>query len=551
MAESIGASGVPGRIRSDWLKTIGALLVLNTLLVLPDRPSELGPWFFLRIAPEMPLTVLALALAPVWLRAPLRWAIVLFAAAIIFLSLADLMMRQALGRPFKPLLDFHLVSAGWQLFDRAVGWFGAMSIVTGLIVVLVAMVVGLLWSTRVLLTAIGGGSRRVLGTTAGIASIAVLGLGLSGVAPSKFDAASLLARHGERLARDIEVRRAFAVDVVTDPFAEMSSDELLFELHGRDVVLLFLESYGRSVIEDTRYRPVTEAALTEFDAALDRVGAGVRTGWLTSPVAGGQSWLAHGTFLAGLWLDGQRRYDTLLTTNRQTLIHAFDDAGWRTVAVMPAITQAWPQGSFFGYDRIYAAADLDYRGDPFNWVTMPDQYTLSAFHRMELAPDDRSPVMAEIALISSHAPWTPIAELVPWQQVGDGAIFNQWANSGDTPAVVWSDFDRVRSQYVLAMDYTLRTVAAYLEAYLDEDALVIVLGDHQPAPLITGEDASRDVPIHLISRDAELLANIDGWGWVDSVDPSGNAPVLRMDEFRDRFLAAFSPAALELAQAGE
>ena len=39
--------------------------------------------------------------------------------------------------------------------------------------------------------------------------------------------------------------------------------------------------------------------------------------------------------------------------------------------------------------------------------TMPDQYTLSAFQRYEPAPG-HAPVMAEIPLVSSHAPWAPL-----------------------------------------------------------------------------------------------------------------------------------------------
>ena len=85
---------------------------------------------------------------------------------------------------------------------------------------------------------------------------------------------------------------------------------------------------------------------------------------------------------------------------------------------MPAITLAWPEADYFGYDRVLAAADLGYRGQPFNWVTMPDQFTLAAFERRLLDPAPRAPVFAEIALISSHAPWTPIPPLLPWEAIG-------------------------------------------------------------------------------------------------------------------------------------
>ena len=43
---------------------------------------------------------------------------------------------------------------------------------------------------------------------------------------------------------------------------------------------------------------------------------------------------------------------------------------------------------------------------------MPDQYTLDAFHRLELAPRHRQPVMAEIDLVSSHAPWSRTPHLI-------------------------------------------------------------------------------------------------------------------------------------------
>lgn len=52
------------------------------------------------------------------------------------------------------------------------------------------------------------------------------------------------------------------------------------------------------------------------------------------------------------------------------------------------------RGNLFGYDQIYAADNLGYAGTPFYWVTMPDQYTLSAFQTRERKPghalrDDR------------------------------------------------------------------------------------------------------------------------------------------------------------------
>ena len=51
-------------------------------------------------------------------------------------------------------------------------------------------------------------------------------------------------------------------------------------------------------------------------------------------------------------------------------------------------------------------------GPRFGYPTMPDQYTLDAFHRLELARQHRRPVMAEIDLISSHAPWSRTPHMI-------------------------------------------------------------------------------------------------------------------------------------------
>ena len=80
-----------------------------------------------------------------------------------------------------------------------------------------------------------------------------------------------------------------------------------------------------------------------------------------------------------------------------------------------------------------------------------------------------------------------------------------------------------------------------METYGDDDLVLVMLGDHQPANIVSGEDADHDVPITLVTRDREVVDRISGWGWQDGMRPSPDAPVWRMDSFRDRFLAAFGP----------
>jgi hypothetical protein len=108
---------------------------------------------------------------------------------------------------------------------------------------------------------------------------------------------------------------------------------------------------------------------------------------------------------------------------------------------------------------------------------------------------------------------------------------------------VLGDPGRARDLYGRAIEYTLGTLISYVEEYGDEDLVLIFLGDHQPAPLVTGVAASRDVPITIVAGDPAVLAHISSWGWQDGLRPGAQAPVLPMHAFRDRFLTAFGPAA--------
>jgi hypothetical protein len=206
---------------------------------------------------------------------------------------------------------------------------------------------------------------------------------------------------------------------------------------------------------------------------------------------------------------------------------------------MPAVSRTWPEGAFYGYDRLYTAQNLGYRGPLFNFSSMPDQYTLSTFQHAERTKPDHAPVMAEMALLSSHIPWAPLPRLISWDSVGDGSVFAGMPRAGDPPVVR----AEVRTAYRQSIEYSLSTVISYLETYGGDDLVLVFLGDHQPAPIVAGEGASRDVPITIVAQDQTILDRISGWGWQDGLKPGPQAPVWRMDAFRDRFLTAFGPQA--------
>ncbi|MEZ5095507.1 MAG: hypothetical protein R2731_05005 [Nocardioides sp.] len=336
---------------------------------------------------------------------------------------------------------------------------------------------------------------------------------------------------------------AFADQIAADPLARATPAGLLDRLRGKDVLVVFVESYGRSAIQDSPMAPGVDAVLDRGTRQLRRAGYGARSAFLTSPTFGAGSWLAHSTLQSGLWVDSQRRYSQLLGSRRLTLSRAFRDAGWRTVFVVPSVTRAWGEGQrFYGFDQLYDAGNAGYRGPAFGYATMPDQYTLAHLRAAELTADPRPRVMAEVDLVSSHHPWAPLPQPVPWSRVGDGSVFRGMPARGRTAEEVLSDPDLVREAYGQSVEYSLGTLVSFLTTSPDDDLVVLMLGDHQPHHLVSGSRPGYDVPVSLLARDPAVLSAVADWGWSAGLRPSAAAPVWRMDALRDRFLAAFSSA---------
>lgn len=547
--------------------TILACLPVLFALAAPAKATALTPAAFLRIPVEAVLGAAVLLVLPLRARRVAAAGVGVVLGLLAIVKLFDLGFFAVLARPFSPVYDWTFFAAAVEFLDETVGRAGTVAAVVA-VALLAAGVVVLM--TRAVLRLVRVAARhrgRAFGAIA-VSGVVWLVCAVSGtqLVPG-VPVAGVAYDRLLQVEADLRDDEAFAAEAAADAFRGTPGEDLLTALRGKDVVFVFVESYGRDAIENPEYAPYVGRVLADGERRLREAGFSARSGFLTSPTAGGGSWLAHATLLSGLWIDNQQRYAALVAGDRLTLNGAFRRAGWRTVGVMPGITRAWPEGEFYGYDRVYAARDLGYRGPGFSWGTIPDQYTLAAFERLERAgsPKDgaagetaepgamtegarrdgargkRPPVMAEIPLVSSHAPWVPIPEPIDWDDVGDGSVFQRMAGAGPTAEEVWGDFGWVRVQYRRAVEYSLGVLFSYVERYGDDDLVLVFLGDHQPAPLITGIGASRDVPITIVARDRAVLDRISGWGWHEGVRPGADAPVWPMDAFRDRFLTAFGP----------
>lgn len=548
---TIAATEGPARLSSGRLFGLClSALILYLVLAIPNHPAALAPDILLVVPLELPIILIGLAVLAPGGRATtiVRVAVVAFLTLLTILKLADFATFSTYNRGFNPIVDLHLIPAAWNLGSGAVGVGLAAGAVVAALIALVGLVLLLWWATGLWARLSLPPRPRHVGTVALVPAtlLAVAEIGdamrqwsLPFDVPGAAFTARVAVERADMLTATVERLRAFNTAAADDPFAEATP--LLDRIGGRDVLLTYIESYGASSLTNPRYAPTHLETLQTIEADLAALGLSMRSGWLDAPIIGGQSWLSHATLATGLWVPDQRTYGAALISGRKSLFHLAQDNGFETVAVMPAITLDWPEAEFMGFDRILTSTDLGYGGLPFNWVTMPDQFTLSALDRLVLPGvpgQDRPPVFAQVALISSHAPWTPVPELVAWEDIGDGRVFNAVAQSGDPPEVVWRDRDRVRDQFRQAIDYSLRTVGDYALRNADDAPFLIILGDHPPA-LFVSEDDGLAVPIHVIGP-VELVDRFAEWGWVDGMVPNADTPVLPMDAFRNRFLTTFS-----------
>ncbi|WP_299311593.1 alkaline phosphatase [uncultured Halomonas sp.] len=512
------------------LRLLGLAALLNLLLLLPLW-LRFGGIDTRWIALEAVLLTALLVLLPAGRLGWLRPLLTLGVLVALLAGLGDAATHLALGRSLNLYLDLPLLRSVFHLLEgnlgTAVAW--AASLGALLLIGLVA------WALN---RALRAGQRHRPGAVPGLVALLLLVASTTLMAAqwhhqrwlpvARAPAMDTLRFQGHQLVETHRAHRDFATRMAEAPTRATA----LPGLAGRDVLLVFVESYGESSVFDPRFAEVTLPRLDDMAERLEGAGLSVATGMLEAPIRGGQSWLAHASTLSGLRVDNSLWYRLMLASERPTLVDDFRATGQRTLTVMPAITLAWPEGEAYGFDEIHAAADIDYAGPPLNWVTMPDQFTLHHFEQRIRRPAD-APLFAQIALISSHAPWTPILPVVDdWEAIGDGSLFKRWEGAGIPPDELWQDLDRVREHYALSVDYSLAVSARWAADFLGEEALLILLGDHQAAPLIIGDEAGFGVPVHVISGDAALLEPFLARGFVPGMTPEPGPATHGLDALR-------------------
>jgi hypothetical protein len=320
-----------------------------------------------------------------------------------------------------------------------------------------------------------------------------------------------------------------------------------YELPGikdRDIFVFVLESYGYAAYNrDELYREL-DSTFTATERRLSESGFHVASHFFVSPVSGGRSWMAEATFFSGQRINRQDQYEALFESGAETLPSWLDGHGYYTMMIRPGTVHGdWPEGRrFYALDEMKLGwgGDFDYHGPDWSYVPVPDQFSIWKTHKRlrELeAAADPGPLFVNYQLVSSHTPFNRIPEyLQEWSALGDGSIYRSTENlTFDNSWTGGSEYDE---GYVAAIDYSLTVVSEYLSRFVDQDskALYIIYGDHQPLRPVRVPDARLSVPIHVISRDPEMLEPFLQRGYVEGFIPSQQPPHPGMEQFFPMFV---------------
>jgi hypothetical protein len=495
------------------------------------RPSgELAGVLFL-------IAMVALASPRLVARRGFAFVLAVLVVAAVLLNLADAATPSLLGRDLNLYWDLrHLPSLFGLARDSAGLW--SVSVAAALLVTAVSLVIAgiyLVW-------------RRVLATLAdrriAIGAAVLLGVALDVTSflpaeqrPLAIGLGTDIVRHAAAFERGWRMEAEAGVPLPAALASSGPPGSNLTGLKRRDVYLVYIESYGTTVFDTPEFRSALRGPLTEFESALRAAGYTMASNRLVSPTFGGGSWLAHATLASGIRMDDPVLYSQLSRSGRKMLPGYFKDAGWHAIEIMPGIKAPDPEARAWGFDRDVYAAELGYHGPSFGWFAIPDQFTLERAAEIREALGSEAPVFTQIVLVSSHIPFSPVPPyLADWRDAGAFAT---------VPAGAWEEIFRppdwmlLTPGYLKSLKYDFAVLGDWLANHLAGDALVILLGDHQPPAVVGGELQQWTVPIHVLSRDPDLVAPFIAAGYVAGLFPPPNPPPKGMETFLPGFLAAF------------
>jgi hypothetical protein len=489
------------------------------------------------VSVELAAALLVMAVTSQWLGRPSRAmlrALGIAWVALVIGRYAEVTAPALYGRDINLYWDLRFIPDVAAMVFRVVSLWLVLASVAAAAVVLFALYALLRWALgRIGDAMVDARERLALGALGLIVVLLFAGQRVSSRMPEQPAFSTPVVQTYARQVRLVVAALSGSTSLPASP--PMRSD--LSRVKGADVFLFFIESYGAVSWDRPSFAAQLAASRTRFADAIHSTNRQVVSAFVESPTFGGSSWLAHLSLMSGIEVRGPDTNALLMTQKRDSMVAAFSQRGYRTVALMPGLKQVWPEGVFYGFDDIYNGERLQYNGPEFGWFAIPDQFSIAKLDALETSRQPRAPLFVFFPTISTHFPFSPTPPYqADWTKVltdepYDAAqITRAYSTQPD-----WVDFG---PGYVDAMTYDFASLEGYLRARPDRDFVMILLGDHQPPAAVSGEHASWDVPVHVIASRQDVLDRLLASGFREGLTPPHPA-IGRMHALLPMLLEAF------------
>jgi hypothetical protein len=309
-----------------------------------------------------------------------------------------------------------------------------------------------------------------------------------------------------------------------------------------DIYLFFVESYGKLLYESPELRGPYLKCMDSCESVLLRNGMSVSTGFSTSPVSGGQSWVSYSTVMFGYNIRNQGTFNSLLKNpgmaHYDNLFRVLNHNGYKTYR-LNAMPQAstlevpWETYSrFYSIDKWINFPDLDYTGRLYGFgPSPPDQYSLN-FAGRYINSNSAGPHALFFITQTTHNPfYSPDSLASDWQSL------NGQPDSETFHASVFLKKPRI-SDYAKAVHYDISALVQFITQVPDSNAVFILIGDHQP-PVITGAHDGFETPIHIISRNKDFTRTFMQFGLREGMIADEKAIPIRHEGIYSMFMREF------------
>ena len=529
------------RLMPAFMYWVG-FLVLNFLLFLPlyllnyqdatflPRIASLHEWLVSRSNPDifrLNLEISLLILAFPWLRrlwAPVarRWYARVF-FLIYLLAFIYAIYESAITSLYhvNPNIfnDYRFIISGIGfLIDglRLSGWY-LLAIALGTLLVLALLYkLILLWFTRLPVDRLGPITRYM--ALAGI--IMLLGINISSrqaMAQPERVVTSLSAKITANIQASLNAREELKSYNAIRPEESYDYTTTTRLFRRPNIYLIFVESYGSVLYKRPHFVDAYKALMQQTEARLQEGGWTMETGLSTSPTWGGGSWMAYTSAEFGLHISSQPQFlaieEHYIQKPYPSLGRYLQSQGYWHVRLAPierklGYDQQVANNALYGPDQWIFPQDLDYHGPLYGWgPSPPDQFSLNKAREM-LKEENKHPLFFFYLTQGSHYPWAPLPPyLDDWHDLNNP----NWPSPPPLNEPI-PHRDNIK-HYRSAIAYQWQNLGDFiLSTPQDEDAIFILIGDHQP-PRVSRKEDGYETPIHIITRDPAFAQQFERYGF--------------------------------------